>query len=105
MMNGEDQPTLSPEDFGRRAAEAMMPVITDSLRQTLSEFSDDFLKSLQSVQQAKPATPEWKGGAPSTEQVRSMLSGSGTSGDDKIIAVLEEIKGILLSLPASGGGT
>lgn len=97
----DDQNTIPPEEFGRRFAEAALPILTEGIRQTLDQWSDE-QKNAQAAQ-ATPQTPEWRGGAPTSDQVRVMLdkTAPGASNQD-IVSVLEEIKGILQTMQGAG---
>lgn len=99
-MNDET-PQLDPADFGRRAAEAFVPIFEESFRRIMGEWSDEFRASAPQTP-AQP-TPEWRGGTPSEAQLKAMTDNASDSKMDRLLASVDEIKSAVGTLASNGG--
>lgn len=104
-MNEEDVPQLSPEDFGRRAADAMVPILEESLRRVMDEFSDNLRSSLSmsGSSQSLPS-PQWTGGTPTPEQAKAIVDRSNTFNMAALATDVSDIKAAVQQMANGAGG-
>lgn len=104
-MNNEDTPQLSPEDFGRRAAEAMAPILEESLRRIMDEFVDNLRESMPDERSAKSNQPaQWTGGTPTSEQAKAIVDRSSAVNMASLATDVSDIKAAVQQMANNAGG-
>ena len=98
----EDDPQITPEDFGRRFAEAAIPPFIEALQRTLDTWSDQQRAEAPSQKAPAPAL-EWKGGRPTEEQLKTMSDKSDGTTMDRLIISVDEIKNFVSAIAANQG--
>lgn len=107
-MNEEDFPQLSPEDFGRRAADAMVPILEESLRRIMDEFTDNLRSSLSASDPSQSRTSQsptqWTGGPPTPEQAKAIVDRASTFSMAAIATDVSDIKAAVQQMANGAGG-
>lgn len=88
-MEDDFQPSqISPEDFGKRAAEAMAPGIVDAIKRAMEEWARESGLVNQSGAEPEP----WRGGPPSEMQLNQILGKENESTMSQIGRDVNDIK-------------